>query len=39
MHNRSTVRSESHCALRLRYVGVIVSIEVSVEVCYFTVFS
>jgi hypothetical protein len=36
----STVRSESLCALRLRYVDLVVSIEVSVEVCcYFTVFS
>jgi hypothetical protein len=35
-----TVRSESHCALRLRYVELIVSIEVAVEVCCcFTVFS
>ena len=28
-----TVRSESHCALRLRYVDLVVSIEVAVEVC------
>jgi hypothetical protein len=34
------VRSESRCALRLRYVDLIVSIEVSVKVCRgFTVFS
>jgi hypothetical protein len=33
------VCSESHCALRLRYVDFVVSIEVAVEVCcYFTVF-
>jgi len=30
----STVLSESHCALRLRYVDLVVSIEVAVEVCY-----
>jgi hypothetical protein len=36
----STVRSEIRCALRLRYVDLIVSIEVGVELCYcFTVFS
>jgi hypothetical protein len=29
----STVRSESHCALTLRYVDLVVSIEVAVEVC------
>jgi hypothetical protein len=35
-----TVRLESHCALRLRYVDLVVSIEVAVEVCCcFTVFS
>jgi hypothetical protein len=35
-----TVRSESRCALRLRYVDMVVSIEVVVEVCRcFTVFS
>jgi hypothetical protein len=35
-----TVNSESHCALRLRYVDLVVSIEVTAEVCcYFTVFS
>jgi hypothetical protein len=35
-----TVRSESRCALRLRYVDLVVSIEVAVEVCCcFTVFS
>jgi len=28
-----TVRSESHCALRLRYVDLAVSIEVALEVC------
>jgi hypothetical protein len=28
-----TVRSESHCALRLRYVDLVVTIEVAVEVC------
>ena len=27
-----TVRSESHCALRLRYIDLVVSIEVAVEV-------
>jgi hypothetical protein len=38
IHN--TVRSESRCALRLRYVDFVVSIEVAVEVCYcVTVFS
>jgi hypothetical protein len=37
-HN--TVRSESRCALRLRYVDLLVSIEVAVEVYFcFTVFS
>jgi hypothetical protein len=36
----STVRSEIRCALRLRYVDLVVSIEVAVEVfCCFTVFS
>jgi hypothetical protein len=36
----STVRSESRCALRLRNVDFVVSIEVAVEVCCcFTVFS
>jgi hypothetical protein len=35
-----TVRSESRCALRLRYVDLVVSIEVTGEVCCcFTVFS
>jgi hypothetical protein len=35
-----TVRSESRCTLRLRYVELVVSIEVAVEVCCcFTVFS
>ena len=29
----NTVRSESHCAPRLRYVDLVVSIEVTVEVC------
>jgi hypothetical protein len=39
-HKVSTVRSESRCALRLRYVDLVVSIEVSVEVCCcFAVFS
>jgi hypothetical protein len=34
------VLSESRCALRLRYVDLVASIEVSVEVgCCFTVFS
>jgi hypothetical protein len=33
------VRSESRCALRLRYVDLVVSIEVTIEVCCsFTVF-
>jgi hypothetical protein len=37
---RSTVRSESRCALKLRYVDLVVSIEVAVEVCCcLTVFS
>jgi hypothetical protein len=36
----SRVRSESRCALRLRYVDLVVSIEVAVEVwCCFAVFS
>jgi hypothetical protein len=36
----ATVRSESRCALRLRYVGLVVSIEVAVAVCCcLTVFS
>jgi hypothetical protein len=36
----STVRSESRCALRLRYVDLFVNIEVAVEVCCcFTVLS
>jgi hypothetical protein len=36
----TTVRSDSHCALRLWYVDLVVSIEVAVEVCCcFTVFS
>jgi hypothetical protein len=35
-----TVRSEFRCALRLRYVDLVVSIEVVVELCCcFTVFS
>jgi hypothetical protein len=35
-----TVCSESRCALRLRYVDLVVSIEVAVEVCCcFTVLS
>jgi hypothetical protein len=29
------VRSESRCALRLRHVNLVVSIEVAVEVCCF----
>jgi hypothetical protein len=29
----ATVRSESRCALRLRYVDLVVSIGVAVEVC------
>jgi hypothetical protein len=34
------VRSESLCAPRVRYVGMVVSIEVAVGVCgWFTVFS
>jgi hypothetical protein len=38
--NRNTVRSESRCALRLRYVDMVVSIAVTIEVCCcFTVFS
>jgi hypothetical protein len=37
---KTTVPSESRCELRLRYVGLFVSIEVAVEVCcYFIVFS
>jgi len=28
-----TMCSESHCALRLRYVNLVVSVEVAVEVC------
>jgi hypothetical protein len=36
----NNVRSESRCALRLRYVELVVSIEEAVEVCCcFTVFS
>jgi hypothetical protein len=36
----NTVRSESRCALWLRYVDLVVIIEVAVEVCCrFTVFS
>jgi hypothetical protein len=36
----SIVRSESRCTLRLRYVNLVVSIEVAVEVCCcFTAFS
>jgi hypothetical protein len=36
----STVRSESRCALRLRYVDLVVSIEIAVAVCcYFNVLS
>jgi hypothetical protein len=38
--NVCTVRSEIRCALRLRYVHLVVSIEVAVEVCCcFSVFS
>jgi hypothetical protein len=38
--NFYTVRLESHCACRLWYVDLVVSIEVAVEVCCcFTVFS
>jgi hypothetical protein len=33
MYIRYTVRSESHRALRLRYVDLVVSIKVAVEVC------
>jgi hypothetical protein len=29
----NTMRSESRCALRLRYVDLVVSVEVAVEVC------
>jgi hypothetical protein len=37
---RNTVRSKSRCAVRLRYVDLVVNIEVAVEVCcYFTVFT
>jgi hypothetical protein len=37
---RTAVRSESRCALRLRYVDLVVCIEVAVEVCCcLTVFS
>jgi hypothetical protein len=36
----NTVRSGSHCALRLRYADFVVRIKVAVEVCCcFTVFS
>jgi hypothetical protein len=39
-HNHYTVRSESRCALRVRYVDLVVGIEVAVEVCVcFAVFS
>jgi hypothetical protein len=31
--NNYTVRSESRCAFRLRYVDFVVSIEVAIEVC------
>jgi hypothetical protein len=38
--NLTTVRSASRCALRLRYLDLVVSIEVTVEVCCcLTVFS
>jgi hypothetical protein len=40
MHSGHAVCSESRCALRLRYVNLVVSIEVSIDVCRcFTVFS
>jgi hypothetical protein len=40
LQNCYTVCSESRCALRLRYVDLLVSTEVAVEVCCcFTVFS
>jgi hypothetical protein len=35
----NTVRSESRCALRLRYVDLVVSIEVVVEVCCVLLYS
>jgi hypothetical protein len=36
----NTVRSESRCALRIRYIDLVVSIEFAVEVCCcFTKFS
>jgi hypothetical protein len=36
----NTAHSESHCALRVWYLDLVVSIEVAVEVCCcFTVFS
>jgi hypothetical protein len=31
----NTVRSESRCALRLRYVDLVVSIEAAIAVCYY----
>jgi hypothetical protein len=31
--DRNTVRSESRCALRLRYVDLVASIEVTVKMC------
>jgi hypothetical protein len=38
--NYCTVHSESHCARRLQYVDLVVSIEVAIEMCCcFTVFS
>jgi hypothetical protein len=37
--NTNTVRSESHCALRLQYVDLVVSIEVAVEVAVVSVYS
>jgi hypothetical protein len=38
--SHTTARSESRCALRLRYINLVFSIEVAVEVCYcFSVFS
>jgi len=33
LYYASTVLSESDCALRLRYVDMVVSIEVAIEVC------
>jgi len=33
LYYTSKLRSESHCALRLRYIDLVVSIEVAVEMC------